>query len=185
MKSLKTLYSSLLLVVILFIAGCGKNEEKCEGEEKVTGFNTMNATEFARLLAAPDILPLAAYRTAYSENVNGMGMSAFALQLSNVGVCAYEPVFVTSMLELTIADASVKDTLNVSSPDNYFVQSVQPSGTLYQANEYFDAGGTGDVDIILKHVVWFPYQGSSDADSLYFWGNVINWRLGTIFTLRK
>ncbi|MGE0634912.1 MAG: hypothetical protein AB7G44_12830 [Bacteroidia bacterium] len=184
MKKLYSLPAGLMLVVILFIAGCGKADEKCEGEEKVTGFNSMNPTEFDRLLAAPDILEFATYRTAYSENINSSGMSAFALQTTVTGACSYEPVFVTSMLELVIADADVKDTLSVQSTGNYFVQSVLPNGTLYMANEYFDTkGSTGSVDLILKHVVWIPYKGSRDADSLYFWGNVVNWRLGSQFRL--
>jgi len=185
MNHLKSLSAALMLVVILFITGCGKNEENCAGEEKVTGFNTMDEAEFDRLLVTPDILEHASYRTAYSENVNSMGMSGFALQSSIVGACAYEPVFINSRLELILPDAAIKDTLSVSSSNNYFVQSVLPNGTIYAANEYFDTKGTGDVDLILKHVVWIPYQGSAAADSIYFWGNVVNWRLGSQFKLSK
>jgi len=166
----------------LMLCSCNDDAAKNCGDEKASAFPTMDATVFTNHYS-PEILTYTTYFAYYYENIGGY--SRFVLSTGLKKVCSSEPVIINAMLELLVANSDIKDTIRVTSLNNSFTQSVLPSGTLYSAVEAFDTKGTGTTDVALEYNVYVPYQGSRSADSLYFWGQVVNWRLNSEFKISE
>jgi hypothetical protein len=174
---------TLLFVCAIGLSACDEKEKGC-GEEVVAGRTIYNANDFAAcytddLLVGGVDEGIAIYRTSY-QNFNGRAHYTLRVELENV--CRSEPPFMSVQTDFTVHDSAIADTMFFGTPDlSVYVKFPAPhiGSGIYDRNEYMAIpDGDGGATIILVNVISFPTQGSREADSLYFFGNLIKQEVG-------
>ena len=166
----------LLCGIAMLLTSCTPDDEKKCGNE-----------DFERYAVYPGITPnlfndyLAGqyfseqlYTTFYTTS-GGRSRFIFSIAVSNV--CSYEPILVSPTLQLVIANADIKDTLYISEPSGTKLEEgIAPSnGVIYMIDEIYPFTTTSPTTSFnVGNIISFPSQGSWSADSLYFWGQVVD-----------
>ncbi|MCW3127771.1 MAG: hypothetical protein JWO03_3429 [Bacteroidetes bacterium] len=175
------------IVIILCMASCSKENNKTskscnDSSNRVAIFDINNADSFVYYLTPRhfgDITKVSGYATNSSR-------STMYLNIGIGHVCPYEDALVSSGFNTLFHDNNLKDTLafREASISTFSAQSVpfDPNITSYHADEPLTFVVQSDTTgIAVVNAVYFPPQGSWQADSIYFFTNFLEISVGATY----
>ncbi|MCG3165972.1 MAG: hypothetical protein POELPBGB_01747 [Bacteroidia bacterium] len=175
MKKLHSLSASLLLVVILFISGCGKNDDV--PDDLLCGSaSSWVATDLPNSLIYNDLDIVSGNRTMIFEDIT-----------TPEDICTEETTTATfrAYADILPAGMTVKGKAYWGNSGENEI-TLPHTTSMYESNMVIDLKpqfGTNPGWIGLQIKVIFPTQGSFSADSLYVQNNISNMTI--VYTYHK
>lgn len=167
--------------ISIILVACNDTEDplakEC-GEEVITLMNIYNCTD---LYNSDTILEFEGNTATYTYfNVVEGVYRKIMLASSYNALCTYESPLVSAFLELHVEDPTLRDTVRIlESGGNLLIYPTENLGFIHKSDEFYgwQNEGTGTSTLTYNYAVYFPTLGSWDADSAYFFSNLVQMRL--------
>jgi len=167
--------------IVLFAACEDPDDPKAKecGEEVVTVFSITDCNE---LYGGDTILTDGINVTTYvwSNDLSG-SYRTIALVTSYDALCTYELPLISGFYEMVTDDPTIRDTIRISEaggiPGAFLTNDL---GTILMNDVLYpwSSEGDGARELSYSYTVYFPTLGDWPADSTYFFGNLVQMRLG-------
>lgn len=179
-NAMKKLLLLSILSVTLFTA-CKEDDPEGCGDEKVSLINIYNGTDFAQYAVNPGGNPSPDSSVTYFAFYQSSGgTSRIAISAVLNKFCNKEPFLLSATLELLANNNDIKDSMYATPQGGTTI--ALPVTTIaagfYKRDEYITVPD-GTTKVSYSHVASFPAQGGWQADSAYFFTQVVRFAIGT------